>query len=53
MYPFKEGDDYWTIEHNEVIWSCWDYVSEQLHDLNPNKKYFSSEQSAFNYLNKK
>ena len=53
IYPFKEGDDYWTIYENVVIWSCWDYVSEELHDLNHNKQYFTSEQSAFDYLKQK
>ena len=47
-YPFKEGDDYWTIENNEVVWSCWDYVSEELFSLD--KKYYSTEKEAENEL---
>lgn len=49
-YPFNEGDDYWTIDNGEVTWSCWDSVSEELHDLNPNKIYFTTELEAQNYL---
>ena len=50
-YPFNEGDDYWTIDKDKVIWSCWDSVSEELHDLNPQKVYFATEQLAFDFLN--
>ena len=49
-YPFNEGDDYWTIDNAGVTWSCWDSVSEELHDLNPNKIYFNTELEAQNYL---
>lgn len=50
-YPFEEGDSYWTIEDdNEIIESCWDYISEELYDENPNKKLFSSKQEALDYL---
>jgi len=48
-YPFNEGDDYWTIEDGEVIWSCWDDVSEEIHDENPDKEYFKSEEEAESY----
>tara|TARA_Y100000004_G_scaffold42293_1_gene46244 strand:+ start:223 stop:696 length:474 start_codon:yes stop_codon:yes gene_type:complete len=41
-YPFNEGDDYWTIEDGRVVWSCWDWVSEQMHDENPNQVYYKS-----------
>jgi len=41
-YPFEEGDDYWTIERGRVVWSCWDDISEQMHDENPNKVYYKS-----------
>lgn len=57
-YPFNEGDDYWTIEENstntelEVVWSCWDDLSEELHDENPDRKYFKSENEANKELNK-
>jgi hypothetical protein len=47
-YPFKEGDDYWTIENGEVTWSCWDSVSEDLHDMK--KVYFASEKLAIEFL---
>ena len=59
-YPFEEVDDYWTIEENynntklEVVWSCWDDVSEELHDEDSTRYYFKSEYDAnvvVNYLN--
>ena len=52
-YPFSEGDDYYTIEDGEVIWSCWDDVSEQMHDENPNKQYFKVYMDALRYIQKK
>ena len=48
-YPFNEGDDYYTIEDGEVIWSCWDEMSEELHNDNPNKQYFKIKKEAENY----
>ena len=51
-YPFEEGDDYYTIENGNVIYSVWDDVSEEIHDENPNKIYFSSEEEAKEYLTK-
>ena len=51
-YPFKEGDDYYTIEDDLVIWFCWDHVSEEIHNDTPNKKYFSNSKDAKEYLNK-
>lgn len=48
-YPFNEGDDYYTIEDGEVIWSCWDDISEELHNDNPNKQYFKTKKEAENY----
>ena len=50
LYPFNEGDDYYTIENGDIIYSCWDDVSEEMHDENPNKKYFSNTNDAKNYL---
>lgn len=50
-YPFNEGDDYYTIEDGEIIESCWDYVSEDLHDMNPSKKYYTNYESATEALN--
>lgn len=49
-YPFNEGDDYFTIENNIVIWSAWDDVSEDMHDENPNKKYFKTAEEAKKYI---
>jgi hypothetical protein len=49
-YPFDEGDDYWTIEDNEIVWSCWDDVSEEIHAENPNQMYFDTEYKAHEYL---
>lgn len=45
QYPFEEGDDYWTVEGITLIWSCWDDVSEELHDENPKKEYFTEEEA--------
>ena len=53
QYPFQEGDDYWTIEKGRVVWSCWDDISEQMHDENPNKVYYKSQREAVKQLNKK
>lgn len=50
VYPFMEGDDYWTIEDGKVIWSCWDDVSEDIFRSNPYKNYFESESEANNFL---
>ena len=52
LYPFEEGNDYRTIEEGEVVWSCWDDVSEEMHDKNPNKEYFITKESAINHLKK-
>lgn len=49
-YPFEEGDDYWTIEDGEVVWSCWDDVSEELFRENPDKEYFETEEEAIKSL---
>lgn len=48
-YPYDEGDDYWTIEDSQVIWSCWDDQSEDMHDENPTKKYFNTDIDAVRY----
>jgi uncharacterized protein YpuA (DUF1002 family) len=50
QYPFQEGDEYWTIENGEIIWSIWDSVSEELYIENPQKKYFATDQEALEYL---
>ena len=55
-YPFNEGDDYWTIESTnngkelEIVWSCWDYISEELYDENPEKLLFAAEQEAIEFI---
>lgn len=49
-YPFSEGDDYWTVEDGEVVWSCWDDISEELFRENPDKEYFETEEEAINSL---
>jgi len=50
QYPFNKGDDYWTIEGGKVTWSCWDDVSEVIHDNESRRIYFSTEQEAINHL---
>ena len=49
-YPFSEGDDYWTIENAEVVWSCWDEQSEEIFRKNPEQEYFKTEEEAKNSL---
>ena len=49
-FPFSEGDDYWTIEGNDVVWSCWDAESEKLYSKNT--MYFTRKKDADDYLNK-
>ena len=48
-YPFEEGDDYWTIQDGQVVWSCWDDISEELYSKN--KLYFTSQERAEEFLN--
>jgi hypothetical protein len=43
-----EGDDYYTIDNDEVICSCWDDESVKLHT--PNRKYFATEKEAQKFL---
>jgi len=45
-YPFKEGDDYWILTEStsEFIWSCWDDISEEMHDENPDRQYFTDDE---------
>ena len=45
-HHFEEGDDYWTIEDGQVVWSCWDEISEELHEEFPNRIYYASEMEA-------
>jgi len=46
-YPFNEGDDYYTIEDNDIVWSCWDEQSEELHAYD--SKYFTTVAEAKRY----
>ena len=48
-YPFREGDTYYTLE---VVKSCWDEVSEDMHDSNPNQLYFKTRAEAESKINK-
>ena len=52
MYPFKEGDRYFTTEDNNIIESVWDDVSEELYDASKGsgKMYFHTAQEAFLFL---
>jgi hypothetical protein len=50
-YPFKEGDDYYTIVGGDIVHSCWDDISEELYT--PDRKYFSSEEEARKFMAKK
>ena len=45
-YPFNEGDDYWSVEDGELVWGVWDDVSEEMHDENPNREYFTEEEAV-------
>ena len=49
-YPLEEGDDYWTIGGAGVVGSCWDDISEALHDKNPNQVYYKSREEAVKQL---
>ena len=46
IYPFKEGDDYWILTENtsEFVWSCWDDISKEMHDENPDRQYFTDDE---------
>ena len=44
-YPFEDGDDYWVVEGGQLIWSCWDDTSMEMHDENPDRKYFTEEEA--------
>ena len=43
-YPFNEGDDYWVLEDGDLVWGVWDDASEDMHDENPNRQYFTQEE---------
>ena len=46
-YPFTEGDDYYTIEGNDIVWSCWDEQNEELYTKE--KVYFATVVGAKEY----
>lgn len=41
-YPFEDGDTYYTLDGDEWIESCWDTCSEEIHDENPDKVYYTA-----------
>lgn len=43
-YPFKEGDQYFTIEDGDIVESVWDSISEELH--RSDKQYFATLEEA-------
>jgi len=61
-YPFKEGDDYYIVlKHKdriynlheyEILWSCWDDVSEEIYNVEPVRKLFRTRNEAQEYINK-
>jgi len=46
-YPFEEGEQYFTIETNDVVESVWDAQSEELY--NKDKMYFKTMNEAIFY----
>ena len=60
-YPFKEGDDYYIVlKHKdkvynllkyEILWSCWDDVSEEIYKVEPRRKLFRTRNEAQEYIN--
>ena len=44
-YPFNEGDDYWVLEDGDLVWGVWDDASEEMHDEDPKRTYFTNEQA--------
>ena len=51
IYPFNEGDDYWTIENGKIVWSCWDDQSEELYIEGYTSEYFKTKAEAEQSLN--
>ena len=43
-YPYTEGNDYYTIEDSNIVWSTWDCNSEESHT--DNSIYFDSINEA-------
>ena len=46
IYPFAEGDDYFTVNNGEIIESTWDFISELIHDEKPAQVYFKNYDDA-------
>jgi len=42
-YPFNAEDDYWTVEDGVLECSCWDDISEEIFEENPNRIYYYIE----------
>ena len=40
IYPFTDGDTYFTLDGDEFIESTCDCTSEEIHDANPDKVYY-------------
>ena len=51
-YPFSEGDDYYVIENNEVVWSGWDEISEEFYNQDPDTPLFKTREEAEEFINK-
>ena len=53
-YPFNDGDDYWTIEETndtvKAVYSCWDDVSEEMHNDNPSQLYFKTQDEVIYHI---
>lgn len=45
IYPFTEGQKYFTIEDNYILESVWDCQSKEFHDSN--KMYFETLKEAY------
>ena len=52
VYPFTDGDTYFTIEDGQVVESTWDCVSEEMFDEDVKGKmfYFKSKEDAVEFL---
>lgn len=50
VYPFSEGDTYYTIEHDTIVESVWDEESKEIYLSNGNKLYNHSDQQYFSSL---
>lgn len=39
-YPLEKGERYYTYENNRFVFNTWDEDSEDLHNKNPEQKYY-------------